>query len=152
MIETPEQLSRLLKYRDSFGYFCTSQLGLDVESINMDSATITETLAYFLWNSIFHTNRTYLIISPTATISKKRVSELRQLIERMDVMFREMITANSFHRIQFATQCSIHFQSGKNAGKGFSISGLCFDGEPSQELRHAIIPCVYGSKGFIIQA
>jgi hypothetical protein len=153
---TPSQIIDLLRCRDSFEYFCQSQLDIDPPIIiqgKQNEASVEQSLAYILWQSIFQPLRTHLVVSGSVERRRLRAVQFGRLIDSLPPeTYVGLLRSRTKERFEFSDGSLVTFQSGPNAGRGYSIATLCFDGEPTDENLQGILPCIAATGGTVIQS
>lgn len=149
-----DQITELLKCRDSFSHFCQSQLQLEALNIiphEQNHTTLEQSFAYLLWQSIFCPNSAGLVISKSVTRRCYVQLEFANLANRLDEeIFTLAVTSKTSRSLVEIGSSKVFFQTGKNAGRGFSINTLVFDGAPIEGLQEAILPSVCSTKGTVL--
>jgi hypothetical protein len=151
---SPSQLLTLIHCRDSFEYFCESQLGITPPTIKQgeqNEAGVEQSLAYILWQAIFQPLRTHLVVSTNVQSRRERAAEFGKMLDSLPSdLYIGLLRSRTKERYEFSDGSLVKFLSGPNAGKGHSISTLCFDGTPSDDTLAGILPCTAATRGTVI--
>ena len=123
------------------------------------TGTTSAMLAYILWDAMFQSNRTSLVIVPIYDSGVDMRKHLKQMWDTLPDWLRCGIKYFNRHCIEFDNGSSIRFSAcSAHAGRGLSVSILYVDQAaymphgPYQEMAMNFGPCLYGDNTKLVIA